>query len=170
MSPYEYQEQVPSAPPINDPSYPPPSYPQDKFNPNPNPNSLTIDSNKLKELVGKSFAQTLLYLNLTKQIIGQQLANNPSDDEITKLTALQAKIDTAIETLKLTEEETVNLKINPTSEETSVSIAELLLEIASLGVAVSAGGKKRKEKNARRKSRRNSKRNSKRNSRRKSRH
>ena len=102
-----------------------------------------IDPSKLKDLVGKSYAQTLLYLNLTKQIIKGQLKNNTDD---TTLIDLQTKIDKSIKELKLSDEASATLKVNPISEDSSVTISELLLEIAGLGMAAAAAGGKRRSK------------------------
>jgi hypothetical protein len=112
-------------------------------------NPTAIDPSKLKDLVGKSYAQTLLYLNLTKQIIKSQLENNTTD---TTLIDLQSKIDKSIKELELSTEAKQKLQVNPISEDSSVSIAELLVEIAGLGMAVTAaaGGKRRSKKSKKR--------------------
>ena len=134
----------PSAPPKSDfySQGPPPPYMSS------NGTSLTINSSKLKDLVGKSYAQTLLYLTLTKQIILEQIKNNSNDKTLLEL---QTKINTAIASMQLSKDESAQLQVTPISEDTSVSIAEILLEIAGLGLAVTAGGKKRSRGKSKRK-------------------
>lgn len=114
---------------------------QNAYGPSKDPTA--IDPSKLKDLVGKSYAQTLLYLNLTKQIIKGQLKNNTDD---TTLTDLQGKIDKSIKELELSTEAKQKLQVNPISEDSSVTISELLLEIAGLGMAAAAAGGKRRSK------------------------
>ena len=127
----------PSAPPQNQET------PQNNDAYGPSKDPTAIDPSKLKDLVGKSYAQTLLYLNLTKQIIKGQLVNNTDD---TTLIDLQTKIDKSIKELKLSDEASATLKVNPISEDSSVTISELLLEIAGLGMAAAAAGGKRRSK------------------------
>lgn len=132
------QKKIPSAPPQNNIAD---QWRTDAYGPSKDPTA--IDPSKLKDLVGKSYAQTLLYLNLTKQIIKSQLVNNTDD---TTLIDLQTKIDKSIKELKLSDEASATLKVNPISEDSSVTISELLLEIAGLGMAAAAAGGKRKSK------------------------
>jgi len=136
------ENQFPSAPQENQ------GTPQNAFNGS-NKNPTAIDPSKLKDLVGKSYAQTLLYLNLTKQIIKSQLKNNTTNKT---LIDLQSKIDRSIKELELSTDAKKKLQVNPISEDSSVTISELLLEIAGLGMAVTAaaGGKRRSKKSKKR--------------------
>jgi hypothetical protein len=110
-------------------------------------NSLGINNVKFKELVSKSYTQTLLYLNLTIKIITEQLKNNSGDDS---LITLQNQCQSAIKIMEIGDDLKKTLGIDKTvnaiTDESSITIAELLLEIAGLGVAVTAGGKRSRSK------------------------
>jgi hypothetical protein len=100
---------------------------------------------------------------LTIKIIAEQLKNNSGDDS---LQTLKNQCEAAIKIMEINDDLKNNLGINnqvdAKTDESSITIAELLLEIAGLGVAVAAGGKrsskskskKRKGKSKRRRTRR----------------
>lgn len=126
----------------DEPSAPPP-YVNPDVDQNLLKNSLGINNVKFKELVGKSYTQTLLYLNLTIKIIAEQLKNNSEDDT---LQTLQHQCQSAINIIKINDnlKKTlgINNEVDTKTNESSITIAELLLEIAGLGIAVAAGGKR----------------------------
>ena len=126
----------------DEPSAPPP-YVNPAVDQNQLKNSLGINNVKFKELVGKSYTQTLLYLNLTLKIITEQLKNNSGDDS---LQTLQNQCQSAISIMKINDNLKntlgINNEVDTKTNESSITIAELLLEIAGLGIAVAAGGKR----------------------------
>ena len=107
---------------------------------------MPIDEAKLKELINKSYVQSILYLKLAKEIIKANLVKNPED---TNLINLQTKMDKAIADLTVSEEEAsaLNIDTSAVSNDKVNGIVEIMLSLIGMGIisATALGGRKTKK-------------------------
>jgi hypothetical protein len=107
---------------------------------------MTIDKTKLKELVNKSYVQTMLYLKLARNIISANLKET-SDDQ--NLLNLQTKINNAITDLTITQDEASALNIDTSAVDDGKvnGIVDIMLSLIGMGIisAGLAGGLKTKK-------------------------
>jgi hypothetical protein len=107
---------------------------------------VPIDEAKLKELINKSYVQSILYLKLAKEIIKANLVKNPEDKNLINL---QTKMDKAIADLTVSEEEAsaLNIDTSAVSNDKVNGIVEIMLSLIGMGIisATALGGRKTKK-------------------------